>query len=521
LTVEARNSLPVDDTAGIDNAKVIARGAGLSMFGVVAYRGLRYLFLVLAARGVGAVGFGYLSLGLAMVNVTSRVALLGLNFGALRYVPRFRAVGDTRGERWLIRGGGLLIAGVGAVVGLGVAALAGHLGGLFGQTSPEMTVVLRWLSPVIGLFALLAFFTAVLDAQKRVELEVLLQQIAQPTLALLLGGAVILLGGGVVGLVQSQLFSMALAVGAAIYIHRSSFSRFFSRLRHPTGVSWGEVLGFSWPFVPMALLRQFSNQLEIYILGLLGKPIQVGVFNAAASTAAFINFGLRAVGNIYATFASELHATDDLEQLAYQLQTSTRWAVTVATPGLVAVILFGSDILRIFNDQFGLGSTALLILSLSQYVNTLCGPVSLTLSMAGYSRLFLINNTAVLILNILLDWQMIPRWGVLGAALGSAISLVVWSLIHLLEVRFLLGIWSYSHHLWRPVLAGLLTCGVGWLAGPLLGTLPFLVRVLCSVSTVGVTYAVAFWFLAPPDDRRIARSVWVRARAFVGISRQR
>jgi O-antigen/teichoic acid export membrane protein len=80
------------------------------------------------------------------------------------------------------------------------------------------------------------------------------------------------------------------------------------------------------------------------------------------------------------------------------------------------------------------------ILAAGGLVNALAGPSANLLSLTGSERYVSRVMLAVTGLNIMLNLMFIPRWGVEGAALATAISMVAWNVVMFVTVRRRLGL---------------------------------------------------------------------------------
>ena len=58
--------------------------------------------------------------------------------------------------------------------------------------------------------------------------------------------------------------------------------------------------------------------------------------------------------------------------------------------------------------------------------------------MSGYAMLNLANGVVVAIVNMGLNYWLIPKYGNIGAAMAASITLIVWSMWRLVEVKWLL-----------------------------------------------------------------------------------
>ena len=65
----------------------------------------------------------------------------------------------------------------------------------------------------------------------------------------------------------------------------------------------------------------------------------------------------------------------------------------------------------------------------------------------------IVLSSGALLLNILLNILFIPRWGILGAALATAISMSALSLLGIVQVKRTLNLWPYDRRYGKGVFA--------------------------------------------------------------------
>ena len=454
------------------HALTVARGGGIQLSGITIGAGLSYGFRALAARRLGAHEYGLFVLGLSIVQTISLVSLLGLNRGVVRYVAMYRASGHRSAER------GVVILAT-AIVGISGSTLAGltllfaeRICSLFPEGMLGLAGVLRTMAlGVLGLsiYTLLGGVTA---GQKRMGSNVLVTRIIQPLSALLFLAALSAFPrmGGVT---LAYVLSTFIAALFGLSFVRDCFRPGLGRAAYPLK----PILLFSLPILGAAMLQRTTNRLEIYVLGLSQGPEEIAIFDVAARTVSTSVMALQSLNVMFAPMASDLHSRGQRGQLTELLTLVTRWSLLWSVPALVVTCLFAGEILSLFGSAFVAGALALVILAIGRFVNGATGPVGFAIVMAGHSRLNLLNSGVVLGLNLLLDLWLIPRFGVVGAALGSSISLSVVNLLRLSEVYLVLKLAAYDLRSIKPLLAGLLAGGAVWMlksAGLLGGGLPCL-----------------------------------------------
>jgi hypothetical protein len=127
-------------------------------------------------------------------------------------------------------------------------------------------------------------------------------------------------------------------------------------------------------------------------------------------------------------------------------------------------------------------------------VNLGTGNVTVVLLMGGKSSWNLLNTAVALTLNISLNLLLIPRFGMQGAAVAWAVSIIVDNLMALAEVWIFLGMRPFGSG-YLPAVAAAIGCfgGAGLIARGLLGTsaTAFVLFVAIAIPL----YAVVLWNL--------------------------
>lgn len=83
----------------------------------------------------------------------------------------------------------------------------------------------------------------------------------------------------------------------------------------------------------------------------------------------------------------------------------------------------------VFGSEFTRGAVALAILSAAQLVNAFTGPANSLLNMTGHEVDQLKAMTVGVLINIVLNALLIPHWDIVGAAVATGTSLIVWNVL--------------------------------------------------------------------------------------------
>jgi len=189
------------------------------------------------------------------------------------------------------------------------------------------------------------------------------------------------------------------------------------------------------PLMIMHLGGMLISQADPAMLGLLSNPGQAGLFAVANRIALLLAFGLAAVNTIAAPLISQLHATGEKRELQAMLRLAAKGIALFTIPTGAFVILASPWLLSLFGPEFTAAHKPLCWLVAGQTINALAGSVGFILTMTGHQVIAARIIYVAAIGKITLSFFLLPAYGALGAAIGSAIMLAFWNIWLWIEVR--------------------------------------------------------------------------------------
>lgn len=410
---------------------------GMGSVGVkIGQTALAFMVSVVLARTLGAEGFGVYSFAYSLMMVLAIPAQLGLPQLVVRETARAQANGDwglMRGVwRWSTIGV-LLFTIVIAVITAIIVVLVG------GSINEEKVSTLLFGLVLIPLVALGNLRGAALRGLHRVVMGQLPESIIRPGIFIVLIFTSVLVFSGfrltpssAMG-IQVIAAAIAFTIGAYLLMH-SCPSEVTER---PTPVyesrHW---IGAAMPLALVAGLQLIIGHTDVLMLGLLRTDEEVGIYRAVAQVSLLVGFGLQIAHMLIAPYVSRFHAQDDERRLQKIIKIGAQVVFAATAPILVFFILFGDQLLIfLFGATFGTAYAALVILALGRFASATLGPVGLVLQMTGYEKETAAGVALAAGLNILLNLLLIPQLGITGAALATAMSLII---SHIVLHRFVL-----------------------------------------------------------------------------------
>jgi O-antigen/teichoic acid export membrane protein len=428
------NASETDLTAAI-------RGALVVMIIRVAGAGTLYLSNVLLARWMGSFEYGIYAYTWVWVLVLGSIAPFGLNVAVLRYLPDYqvnekwhRMNGMIRNSRTIVLGTSLFIAGIAALV-----VFMSRTG-----IDDYYITPLYIAFASVTLYALIDLYEGLARSFKWLKLAFAPSYLLRPAVLVIFLAFVV--SAGIVPTASIALIAVFISGGLVLSVQAWLFSRRIAtvvpRVR-PVYHSWYWIRN-SIPFLLVEAFYLVLTNTDIIMLGIYLEPDDVGIYFAASRTTNLIMFILFAIQAMLASQFSSLYAEKKHKQLAELFTGAIRWAFWPSLLAGVVLVVIGKPVLSLFGPGFVEGYTVLVILILSVLLKAAAGPVDLLLNMTGNQVRCAMVLGCSAVLNIILNILLIPRFGLVGAAIATTTSIVVSTGLFVLLAKSRLGIVAFA-----------------------------------------------------------------------------
>jgi O-antigen/teichoic acid export membrane protein len=540
-------------------AATVFRGSVVNVFAMVAGAAMSFGLVVLVSRWLQPRGAGAFFELIALFTILSNTFELGADTGLTRWISRARAIGTLRHVRRVVGAAVVPVGVIGAAAAAAMWVAAPQLARLFLDGLPvgDGSTDIRIVVPLIPLGALSACFVDGARGFGRMWPYLLIEGLGKPTVRIVLVVAVLAAGLGLRFAVIAWGLPVAagLAAGAIIFMRLLRKEAPASSARRRTGGApdaasghpapgviasqdlgqvgpattggdqlagagptgpgraghrgpWrpisrrsqqlaAEFWGFTGPRAFQATFQVIILWLDILLVGALASSYAAGVYSAVSKLAIIGTFTLEGNRLAIGPRLSALLARRQYDRAAELYQSSTRWLMLASWPLYAVFAIFPATVLNIFGPRYTAGASALTVLSLAMLVNLGTGNVTVVLLMGGRSTWSAINAGAALAVNISLNLLLVPRIGILGAAIAWAVSIVVDNVTAMVEIRWVMGLDPFGPGYWLAA-GTTLACfgGPGLIARALLGqTLPALG---VSLAAGLVAFAIALYFARVP-----------------------
>ena len=436
----------------LSSQKTILSEAFLSFSGMTLGSVFRYIFSIVMARFLGAQMLGIYSLGNAVTRIAEIFALMGLDNGVLRFVSR-----DTENKENVknsiyssLKFGFLSSIIISIILFCSAEFIVNNL--LNEDNFLVIVIKIFALSLPFSVLTLISSFAT--QAFKILKYKIFVNQIVNPlTLLIAFLASYHFLGTKLSILIPT----VVSAVVGLVFI--TKFLSYFTDINFKNLIKEDvnkEILRFSIPLMFVSAIGIIMHWVDIVMLGILSNATDVGMYHPIDRTAGLVRMILFAFAGIFAPIFSEHYFKKNMLGMKESYQSSSKYILTFSLPVFIFLFVFANPMLLLFGSEFQ-NAVALKILLTGIFIQTIFGLGSSTLSMSGNTKFNLFNVSIALILNISLNYILIPQYGIVGAALATAIALFILSILRFVENIVLMKLNLFSIKLLKPIISGSIT----------------------------------------------------------------
>ena len=435
--VQTARRLAFETVFASDDRQRAKRDAVIAFLVRVASAALLYLTQILLARWMGSFDYGVYVFVWTWVMVLGGLAPLGLNLAIIRHLPEHEERDELGLARGLLRGSRLLTLTLGSIIaGLGIVVLTTFEGLL-----ADHYLLPAYLGMVaIPMFCLTDMQDGIGRAQSWMTVALAPPYILRPLL-LLVGMAM----AHEIGLPMTAATAAAAAVGAtwttavvqAAIIHWRLPKDLKSGERSYAFKPW---MATSLPLSVMIACDLALQNVDILVISRFMSPVDVGIYFAAAKTMSLIMFVHYAVGSAVANRFAKLNARGDKAALQELVTDSVNWTFWPSLLSAVVILVLGKPLLWLFGPGFENGYPVMMILVAGFMIRSSFGPVEFILNMLGQQKMCAGILVISAVATIILNFALVPIYGMVGAALATSISLALAPILHAFVARRSLGL---------------------------------------------------------------------------------
>jgi O-antigen/teichoic acid export membrane protein len=406
---------------------ILARGAVSALVIRIAGCGLLFALHVLIARLLGPEQYGIYIYAITWINILGILCLLGFGSSLVRFIAEYNIRQQWGLLHGLLRRCDQIVLGLSVLVSLlgilVICVLSEHLSG-------DMRVTFYIAFGMLPISVFCSVREVVLRGLKHIVPSEFLLQVLRPGLTGLVFAGLFLITGNSIksptAMTANLLAIVITAVIGAAFVVVLLPKPVREAEPHYDQKTW---LSVSIPLLLIAGMHIVLKRTDIIMLGMIKNSETAGIYSAATRLSDLVIFGLAAVNAILAPMISELFHSGNTRRLQNIIFFSTRGIFVFSLSITIILAIFGKSFLGIFGTAFVAAYPSLLILLGGQMVNASAGSVGYIMTMTGNQNLAGLVLAASAALNIVLNYLLIPRYGTVGAAVSTALTMALWNVV--------------------------------------------------------------------------------------------
>lgn len=502
----------------LEHVHSISRQSSVFLLGTLFTVAAGYMFKIYLARTLGAEALGIYTLGMTAGGLVSIVGAAGVPQTASRFVAIYASAGQTRKLSRFLWFGALTLLVTNGLVGCLMVAGRRWIAYRLYHT-PVLAGYMHFFAAIMVLGALTTFLGHALAGYKDVARRTVITNFIGTPATMVVSVALLTMGLGLWGYLAAQVISAVLVLGLlARAVWRltpktasqpqpamdAAGSPFFEK----------EVVSFAAVLLGMQALEFLSGQSDRIMLGIYLNAREVGIYSVAASMVAFVGLFLQSINQIFAPTIAELFSKGEHDLLLRLYQTLTKWSLGLTIPLALGIMIFAKPLMGIFGPDFREGWPVLAVATVGQLVSCGVGSVGLLLLMSDQQNRMVRAQAITVFLTLGLNFFLIPRLGLIGAAIATAATNISLNLLWFRDVRSRLSLFPSRQGYFSLLLPTAVTVFVLVMVRMFLKLhVPDIVVVMIGLAAGYVAFALfALRYALEPQDKILAASAYARIR---------
>ncbi|MBR9705290.1 flippase [Candidatus Pacearchaeota archaeon] len=425
--------------------RLIAKSSFILLIGLFLSKVIAYSYRIIIARSdfglgpeSGMITYGLFSLAVVITSLFLAIASLGLPSGVLRYVSYYRGKKDIKKISYVIKLSMIVSIATGILFGILLFLLSDFISiSIFHDEG--LIPFLKWFSITIPISLFTAIFIFVIQAYEKMNWYSFIRNILDNFVKLIAIFILIFFGFKINAIIFSYILGAISMLLVSLYVCKYKipgiFKNYLIKPKEKTKIN-KDLFGYSWPLIFSGLLMFLFTSTDSILIGYIKDAASVGLYNAATPLAALLLIAPALFIQLFFPLITKEYARKNNQSIKDMSKQVGKWIFLINLPVLIILILFPGAIINLFFGPNYLSAAASLrFLAIGSFFYSIFMVSENLISMTGKSKILMYNILIVSIINLVLDFILVSKIGINGAAISSMTVYIIWSLITMVQAR--------------------------------------------------------------------------------------
>lgn len=479
----------------------VSKKTGLVFAGNIGHNLINMLSTILFARLLGAEIYGNFVYVFMVFSLIGLFTQLGFSTSLVANIPKYKTLNQSGSSKKIIWFS-FFVSSILCLIIVFVLILFNSQVSDKLLNRQDLSKVVIIMSPFLFSITFDHILHGIFRGLNKIKYHVLGVKILLPIIRIILFVILYLIGLKLLSIILATLIAkFVITTFLMLFLIRreKTLSRIFKNVEKGL---YKNFLLYSLPLLLNGFVNYLIGHTDIYMIGYILTPTDVGVYRVALRIGYMSSFVLATFSTMFAPMISKLYHGGELVKIEQLYKVITRWVVAINLCAFSLILLLNKELLMIFGQEFVVGSSTLIIVAIGQVINSAVGSAGLINVMTGYPQYSLYINSFVAAVNIGLNFVLIRRAGITGAAIASLVSMVIANILRGWLVYRNHKIHPYNKDYLRVLLLTAVTFGVVFAEKQLVKTIWYIELAISIVLYVAI-FGTGFWFFCLTDKDKI------------------
>lgn len=433
---------------------LVGKGSGILLIGSILGLLCQFIAQIVIARFYSPPEYGLFNLFLTVLTIAGGIGTLGLSSGISRFIGYYAGSGEKQKIK-AVESWGLVIGFIsGIFFGIVLYFTSPYIASIFSEKS-EFANFLIIAAFTLPFFVILNLLLSIFLGHKRCNEKVIFYDLGRNIAFLSLCFFIGIFSLPFIGIIWAMFVSTTLMTILFFVYYLNKRKKLNNEVRSFLFDSsiGTKMLIFSLPILFVGLMDNLTGWTDTLMIGHFLPASDVGFYNVAKPLSLLINTALTASAFIYLPLTAGLYAQKKFNENNVIYSFLTKWICFLTLPVAMVLFFFSYKIITIFFGFDYLPAVIpLQILIIPYLIQVIVGPAGYTLTAYGETKFLMYLTFSVVGLNIILNYILIPIFGIIGAAISTGISIFILTAMKVSKLYSISNTHSFKSDILKPVL---------------------------------------------------------------------
>jgi O-antigen/teichoic acid export membrane protein len=397
-----------------------------------------YLGVLWITNYYGAAEFGVYTIGVTLLSIAVLIPKFGMDQSLVRIIGELFTKGEISKLYDVLKKSVLFTIILSITVSLILFLNSDYIAILINK--PELNQTIQTISYAIVPMALVAIIAAVMQGMRRTIIYVIITSVLLPFL-FFISLVIFSLNSINISALELYIGVTFVVLILALLLFKFVLPNKDKKISSET-YDFNKIIQISAPMLLTSSFVLIMSWTDILMLSYYTTAAEVGIYSAALKVAAITSISLMAINSIAAPKFVQFYTNNDMKGLAQIAQQSTKLILFTSLPILILIFIAPEWLMGLFGNEFTAGVAVLLLMGIAQFVNAFSGSVGYIMQMTDNQKTFQNVILVAAVLNIVLNYLLIPKYGINGAAFASMVSMIFWNVTLVLIIKIRMGFYT-------------------------------------------------------------------------------